>query len=150
MSSTYREFGVDLARRIQRQHVDPYGRACVSSGIAEDLNHQIRDSVHDLGLLKEIRSRRYKAVDPHNAPDTIKIAVKLLLEQCKHIQADDAGSSVAVLKRQLRIQASLESKLLAPEANLPGDIDHRSLDQRRHIIGDWCGAALGQHDIELG
>src|ERR1043166_941843 len=46
--STDRKFGVDLARRVQRQHVDADGRARVPPCIAKDLNHQIRDSIHDL------------------------------------------------------------------------------------------------------
>jgi hypothetical protein len=54
--STYREFSVDFARRVQRQHVNAYGRARVSSRVAEYLDHQVRDSVHDLGLLEEIRN----------------------------------------------------------------------------------------------
>ena len=65
--------GGDLDREVQRQAIDPHGRAGMAADVAEHLDHQVRTAVQHLGNIEKLRTRLHESAELDHARHPVEV-----------------------------------------------------------------------------
>src|SRR5690625_1379517 len=99
--------------------------------LAKDFHQQLRRTIHDLGMLREVRV----AVDParkfHNAPDFVQ-ASELRVKNRQRIERALSSALLPLVDGDPAADLSLMHELPVPHCNLTGRIYHVAGSDRGH------------------
>ena len=120
----------------------------MAAGIAEDLDHEIRGSVDDLGMLAEIRHRVDVTADLEATHHAIEIAVAGRFDLGDDVEAAYPGRGLRV--RQFDDIADLADmrELAVHDGHLAGDPDVIAALYPGHVIGQR-GYRVGNDDAQF-
>ncbi len=120
----------------------------LADGLAEDLDHQVRKAVDDLGLIAEAFGRVDHTEDFDHAFDLVKAAERDL-GGGEETQADLARDLIALLDGQVFAELPARGGHPAlPQGAVPREKEQIASADRAHVVRHRCGR-LGEHDVSL-
>src|SRR5665811_8548 len=122
----------DLHAYLVWQGNEPHRGASVASGVAKNLNQQIRAAIDDLGLTAKIRGAVDHAQHLDGSLDAIEIAIQRLPCGSENLEPYTARGKIGIFGADIGADLPLRSVI---GGTSPGDEQQVSGPQVAHIVG---------------
>src|SRR5688572_15522749 len=132
------EHGGDLARHVVRQRSGAQREARVPSGVAEDVDENLRRGVDHLRMIGELRDRVDESLDHDHPGDAIQGA-EVRADLGENVEGAETRSLPRILERDFLADLADVPVLAVPRRYLTGDEECRSRLHAWDVLGHRWG-----------